>query len=128
MAAAPIFIGTPKNSMAQVTAANTNRDGTGTLVTVYTAGASGARIDRIGITATGTTTAGMVRLFVSDGTLHRLTVEVPVSAITPAANTAAFTTEVVFGAGLLLQTGYSLRASTHNAEAFNVVITNGGDY
>jgi hypothetical protein len=128
MAAAPIFIGTPKNSVASVSTANTNRDGTGTLVTLHTAGTLGARVDRIGITATGTTTAGMVRLFLSDGSVNRLVVEVAVTAVTPSASTAAFSSEIVFGSGLIMQTGYILKASTHNAETFHVVITNGGDY
>ena len=49
MAAAPIFIGTVKSPTAQISTANTNRDGTGTLGTVYTAGALGGRIDKLNI-------------------------------------------------------------------------------
>lgn len=128
MAISPIFIGTPKSPTVQIATANAGRDGTGTLGTVYTAGASGARIDRINITATGTTTAGMVRFFIFDGTNNRLIAELPVVAITPAATTPAFTADVVFDQGLLLQSTYQLRASTSNAETFNVTVTNGGDY
>lgn len=128
MAAAPIFIGTPKSPTVQIATANTLRDGTGTLGTVYTAGTSGARIDRLNITAIGTTTAGMIRLFLSDGTNNRLVSELPVVAITPSATQPAFTADIVFDQGLVLQAAYLLKASTNNAETFNVTVTNGGDY
>lgn len=128
MAISPIFIGTVKSPSVQVATANTLRDGTGTLGTVYTAGASGARIDRINVTATGTTTAGMIRLFLYDGTNSRLISELPVIAITPAATTPSFSADIVFDQGMLMQATYQLRASTNNAETFNVTVTNGGDY
>ncbi|NBX74718.1 MAG: hypothetical protein EBQ89_10555, partial [Alphaproteobacteria bacterium] len=71
MATDPNFAGTPLAGNAQISTANTNRDGTGTLGTVVTAGASGSRIEEIVIEATGTTTAGMIRLFLNDGTNTR---------------------------------------------------------
>lgn len=131
MASTPTYAATPKSTVAQVTAANTNRDGTGTIATIYTAGASGSRIDRLNIKAAGTTTAGMLRLFLHDGTNARLLTEVAVFALTPSATVKTFeaTLEAYSTPSLmplLLQTGYSLRASTHNAETFNVVAT-GGD-
>jgi hypothetical protein len=117
----------PRAAAGQVSTANTNRDGTGTLATVFTAGASGSRIDDIVVIATGTTTAGMVRLFLHDGTNARLWQEVPVSAATPSATVQAFATTLV-NQGLLLPTGWSLRASTHNAETFNVIVDRAGDF
>ena len=128
MAAAPIFIGTPKSPTVQIATANTLRDGTGTLGTVYTAGASGARIDRLNITATGTTTAGMIRLFLFDGTNNRLIQEQPVVAVTPSATMPAYTADIVFDQGLTITAAFVLRASTNNAETFNVTVTNGGDF
>lgn len=117
-----------KTAAALVSAANTARDGTGTLVTVFTAGASqGSRVDDITVTATGTTTAGMVRLFLHDGTNARLWREVAVAAVTPSATVKAFT-ESLNNLALLLQPGWSLRAATHNAESFNVVVTRAGDF
>lgn len=136
MAATPQYASTPKVGIAVISTANTARDGTGTLGTVFTAGASGSRIDAIEIQATGSTTAGMVRLFLSDGAAHRLFAEVPVVAITPSATVPAFSTLVQGNAtGLVnitplpisIPTGWSLRASTHNAESFNVIAI-GGDY
>jgi hypothetical protein len=127
MSIASNYAATPRTAVAQATTANTARDGTGTLATVFTAGASGSRIDDIAITATGTTTAGMVRLFLHDGTTARLWREVAVSAITPSATVSPFSS-LLGNLALVLQTGWSLRASTHNAETFNVLVTRAGDF
>jgi len=127
MSIASNYAATPRTAVAQATTANTARDGTGTLATVFTAGASGSRIDDITITATGTTTAGMVRLFLHDGTTARLWREVAVSAITPSATVSPFSS-LLGNLALVLQTGWSLRASTHNAETFNVLVTRAGDF
>lgn len=121
------YAATPKTAVAQVSTANTARDGTGTLATVFTAGASGSRIDDIAIIATGTTTAGMVRLFLHDGTTARLWREVAVSAITPSATVSPFSS-LLGNLALVLQSGWSLRASTEKAETFNVVVTRAGDF
>lgn len=128
------YASTARNSPVNITTANTNRDGTGTIGTVFTAGASGSRIDRIVIKATSTTTAGMVRLFTHDGSSYFLWREVAISAITPSATVAAFESAMSANNAadigflpLILPTGHSLRASTHNAESFNVIAT-GGDF
>lgn len=127
MATDPNYAATPRIGVAAISTANTNRDGSGTLGTVLTAGSNGSRVDVITVQATGTTTAGMVRLFVHDGSVARLWREVPVSAITPSGSVVAFAQELALVEPLLLPTGWSLRASTHNAEAFNVVAV-GGDF
>ena len=59
MASDPVFAVTPKVGLAQVSAANTNRDGTGTIVDILTGGTSGTNISKIEIVATGTTTASL---------------------------------------------------------------------
>lgn len=129
MAANPIFTDTPHIGCVAISTANTARDGSGTVGTVFTAGASGSRITRIKVKATVTTTAGMVRLYIHDGANYFLFKEINVTALTPSATVAAFLYEIaLFGeAAIVLPTGYSLRASTHNAENFNV-IAEGGDY
>lgn len=121
------YAATPKTAVAQVSTANTARDGTGTLATVFTAGASGSRIDDISITAIAATTAGMVRLFLHDGTNARLWKEILVSAITPSATVQVFSA-MLNSQALILQAGWSLRASTHNAETFNIAVTRAGDF
>jgi hypothetical protein len=206
----------PKSGIAQVSTANTNLDGTGTLAIIAAAGATGTRIDGLLIKATGTTTAGMIRFFLTKGralpvitsitftgttavlttadahglttgqlvtvvgcrpdeynvdgvvvtvtgattfsyvmsvapttnavtlgsastTLatpsSRLLLEIPVTAATPSGTVTSFvatlgsansTYKVYFP--LVLQAGWTLRASTHNAETFNILPTFAGDF
>lgn len=128
----PVFTLTPKIGMAAISTANTNRDGTGTIATVLTGGTYGTRISRIIIKATVTTTAGMVRLYIGDdaGTPNiRLWREIVVSAITVSASVAGFVyiMSLPGESALILPPNYTLRASTHNAEALNVV-AEAGDY
>lgn len=123
MASVPQYIGTPKSPTVNITTANTNKDGTtGAYGTVMTAGASGSRIDRVNITATASTTAGMVRLFLGTALIK----EVPVIAITPSATQPTFSFE--FDAGWVLQASAVLKASTEKGESFNVTVMNGGDF
>jgi hypothetical protein len=126
------YASTPKVGVGQISTANTNRDGTGTIGTVFTAGANGSRIDMIDVQATATTTAGMVRLFVHDGTTAFLMAELPVTAVTPSATAPAYgqqlnTNTMTYFLPIVLPTGYSLRASTNNAESFNIIAV-GGDF
>src|SRR2546430_1563628 len=94
MASAPIFTGTPRHEMVQISTANTNRDGTGTLGTLLTAGSSGSRIEHIQIMGVGTVTAGVVRIFIDDGTNKRLWREISVTATTPSGTVVGFSTTV----------------------------------
>ena len=117
-----------KSPLALVSAANTGRDGTGTLVTLYTAGANGGRIDDLNMNALASTTAGMLRLFVSDGGANnRLVQEVPVQAVTPSGTVQAWASQLRSMA-LCLQAGYQLKLSTNNAESFAVSVVRGGDF
>lgn len=128
MAATPVFASTPRCAIGQVSAANTNRDGTGTIATIATAGASGTRFDQIHIKAQATSTAGMVRLYIHDGTNARLWKEIPVTAVTASASAPAWAAKLLLTHDpLILPSGYSLRGSTHNAETFNIEAL-GGDF
>ncbi len=127
MATTAQFTATPKVGVAVISTANTGRDGTGTLGIVFTAGASGSRIERVQIKAQATTTAGMVRLFVHNGTTSYLLTEIQVAPATPSGTLSAYEATFVFDGGLVIPTGYSLRASTNNAESFNVIAL-GGDF
>jgi len=196
----------PKIGHTQISTANTNRDGTGAVSQVGGAGPNGSRAQNVSITATGNTSAGMVRLYECEGapgapiasitfvgttatlnttyahgrttgdkatvqnafpfdfnvkdasitvlsptsfsypmattpTVAASTVgfyfttpaapvmrylgEVPVTAINPSSTTQAFSAYLTQGntpwLPLGLPPGYSLRASTNNAETFNVV-------
>lgn len=128
MATTAQYASTVKSAIAQISTANTNRNGTGTIATVFTGAAGGSRIDDITITATGTTTAGVVRLFINDGTTSYLWQEILVSAITPSTTVQVWSYTLLNQALLLQNASWSLRASTNNAETFNVIVTRAGDF
>lgn len=124
---APRFVETAVIGAASIATANTNRDGTGTIGTVLTAGAQGTLVELIRVVAVGTTTAGVVRIFLHDGSNYFLYEEILVTAITPSTTVEVFSAEVVPTKPLVLPTSWSVRASTHNAETFKVIVT-GGNY
>ena len=137
MANQPNFGQTPVTSTAQLSVANPNRDGTGVMYDVVSAGANGTRIDTIMIKATGATTAGMIRFYIatSDNVTQRLIFEIPVAAVTPSATVATFEQLYQINGGLAIPpastavpAGYKLRASTQNSETFNVTVFFGSDF
>ena len=137
MAASPQYTTHPISASVAISTANTNRDGsTGTYGTAYTFLAAankgiGGRIDAVTIQATGTTTAGMVRMFVNTALVR----EFAISAITPSGTVKAFTVPTTDGAdangrvplGIVCQAGDVIKFNTHNAEAF-VVRVEGGEF
>lgn len=130
MSASPNFASVPlAPDVIQISTANTNRDGTGTMGTLTTGTSNGVVIEQITVTATGTTTAGMLRFFLSidGGSTRRLIDEVLVTAQTPSGTARAFTVVVDDLTGLVLQgTNTILYVSTNNAETFNVVAQKAG--
>jgi hypothetical protein len=129
MSTTPNFSSTVRTAVGQVSTANTARNGTGTIATIFTAGSSGSRIETIDICAIATTTAGMVRLFLHDGTTSWLYREQPIPANSVSAAYPAFQVTLTFGdmVPLVLASGWSLRASTEKAETFNITVF-GGDF
>lgn len=129
MAADPVFAATPKIGVASVSTANTSRDGTGTIATILTAGASGTKIYRISLQATGDPADSVVTLFLHDGTNYWLFDEIDVG--NPAAASATVTG---FRASrsyddLVLPSGWSFRAAITVALTAGVinVFAFGGD-
>lgn len=126
MATSPTFTSTPRVGVAAVSAANTNRDGTGTIVDALTGGSSGTKVFEVRVQATVTTTAGMVRIYLYNGTTYYLFDEIPVTATTGSASVAEFEAVRTYSNLLLPASSWKIGASTHNAEAMNVIVT-GGD-
>lgn len=136
MATTPQFSVTPKIGALRITAASSARD---TLVAAagnlaFTAGANGSRIDRVDVLGSaaegGASAARVVRLWIYDGVTAFLAAEVEMPAITPSATLKGTQQTVLFTNGLVLPTGYTLRATLSVAggsDAVNV-ITHGGDY
>jgi hypothetical protein len=118
----PIFGKTPIAATGTVSVANGNRDGTtGTYATIYTAGASGAYLNKIIIKATVTTTAGLIRLFLD----NKLIWEEPISAIVASATQFAWEGEI--GRKITMKPNQVLTANTEKAETFHITAM-GYDY
>lgn len=127
--AGPKYPQTLRSEDVVVSTANTNRDGTGTLASAFTGASTGSVVRRCRIAATGTTTDGMLRVYVYDGTNNRLIEEIPVPARAPGATirTWTFLWTPSGGEVFLPSASYILKISTHNAETFHVT-TEGMDY
>ena len=127
------YASTPKIGSALLTTADTSLTAPTTVGTVFTAGASGSRIDYIDIQGVATTVAGLINLFIYDGTNYFLYNQVPVQAITSSTTVPAFQAVISSNtnANILpinLPTGYSLRATASVAQTGVRVTASGGDY
>ena len=133
----PIFTLTPKAATARIAAANTARDGSGTLVTLFTAGSNGSRVDFITFTSSQVTAAASAarvqRVYLTDesGLNPRLISEIAMSAVT-ASNTAigatatiTFTNGLIINAGQIISVSQSVYGSA--ADATDVLLR-GGNY
>jgi hypothetical protein len=127
MAANPAFAVTPRCEAVSIGAtANTARDGSGTTVVLIQGVTSGTRVAEVIVQATTTTTAGMVRLFINDGTTSRMFDEVSVAAATVSATTKGTRVSTLYSNLVLANASQSLRVSTHNADGM-VVTALGAD-
>lgn len=125
MAVAPAFAATPKLYIAQCTLADAARnDPVTSIITAFTAGGAGEKVSEISVEATVTTTAGMIRIFISKnaGTNKRLFDEFPISAVTVSATVAAFRASKTYD-NLILENGDIMYATSEKAEAINVWFT-----
>lgn len=129
MSATQQFVASPKSPWSRSATANTGRDGSGTINSLYTAGASGGRVDDVGVKAEATTTNGMIRFFKSldAGVTWRLIRELSVTAATPSATVQAFE-GLISDWALVLEANAKLGWAPHNAEAFVVSMNRGGDF
>lgn len=126
MATTPNFASTVKAWAVSIATADTSRTAPTNVGTLVTAAANGTRIDEITITAAGTSTANVIRIFLYNGTTYFLYEEVLVSAITPSTSLASFTTTLTFNS-LVIPTNWSVRVTTNNSETYHVSAF-GGDF
>lgn len=129
MATTPIFPAFP-NIPAGVTIpteANTATNGTGTLYTVFTAGATGSRIDYLQVQPTGATVQTAVRVFLSAGSVIWFHCDATVAVTT--ASDAASMPATTIALGLDLPAGMTVRVCTATAAGTPLVVTAvGKDY
>jgi hypothetical protein len=133
----PIFTLIPEAVTANIAAANTARDGSGTLVSLFTAGTNGSRVDFITFTSSQATAAAsalrICRVFLTNasGLLPRLISEVSLPAVTASNTAIGATATITFTNGLVLASGQQIRVSQSiygSAADATDVLLRGGDY
>ncbi len=133
----PIFTTAPLIGQARISAANTARDGSGVIVTAYTAPTLGAMITRvrfISAQASVAASAAMVgRVFVSDvnGGNWRLYDEIALPTATPSATVVGTKADITYADGLVLMGGQKIGVtkSVHaGAQDQYDVHVHGGEY
>lgn len=115
MASDPTFATTLNMGAAIIGTAETSLTAPAQSSTIITAGSNGTRVEEVVIEAvttslTPTTVAGLIYLFLYDGSTYHLYDTVAVTAVTASTTVAPFRTRVGYD-GLLIKTGWSLRAS-----------------
>lgn len=131
MATAPAFASAINNGSQLLGANETNLQVPGQTSTVLTAGASGTKIEEIMIEATATslvasTAAGLVYLFLYDGSTYHLFDTIAVYAITASGTAAPFRVTKQYQ-NLVMKTGWSLRASQNGNASIIKISAFGGD-
>lgn len=122
MAVSPAFAVTPRIAVGSVSTTNTNRDGTGTIVTIITGASTGTRINEIVIKSTSDPADSIVTLFLYDGTTAWLFDEIDLG--NPAAGSATVTTyrtSVTYTNLVLPNTSWSVRAAVTAAPTAGVL-------
>ena len=130
MATAPVYASIPLAPIVSaLTTANTNLDGTGTLVEIAAGTTDGIIIERATVRASGSTTSGLIRFFISidGGTTKRLWHSVSVDARTPSATASSWVAVVDFLRGASLKDANTkVYACPTKSETFNVVVERAG--
>jgi len=121
-----------------ISAANTAKDGTGTVVTVFAADATnGGRVERLRIRSLGTNVATVLRVFINNGSTNAtaannsLYEEITLPATTLDEDAALTNQEIKFndGDGLVLPPGYKLNITIGTTVAAGYAVTAvGGKY
>lgn len=121
MATDPQFSATPVIGTALLGAAETSLTSPTTTSTVRTAGANGTKIEEIVVQATATTVAGLVYVFLYDGTNYRLHDTFTVTVVTASTSVAPFRLSKTY-VNLTLPATYSIRMSQSIAGNANILV------
>jgi hypothetical protein len=131
---APIYSAAPIVTWGTVATANTARDGTGTVVTVFTADATnGGRVEKLKVRALGTNVATALRVFINNGSTNAtaanntLYFEATIAATTASEVAAVADNEISLQ--LALPAGYKLNITIGTTVAAGLAVTAvGGKY
>jgi hypothetical protein len=131
----PIFTLTPDVSWgtSAITTANTAMDGTGTVVTVFTAATNGSYVQKLRVKPAGTNVQTVVRVFINNGSTNATAAnnilfdEITIPATTASNTTALSAFEIPLN--FALQSGYKLNVTIGTTVAAGVYVSVvGGDY
>ena len=129
----PIFPIVPNLGFGKLQTANNIYDGTGTVVTLFTAGLNGSKVDYVKARALGTNVATVLRLFINNGsdttvaTNNSLFMERALSITS--ASSSAETADWVIPCNVTLPAGYKITAVLGTTVVAGWQLTSvGGDY
>lgn len=131
MASSPAFAATAVVGAGTVPAtADTSLTAPTNVTTVVTGASTGTKIEELAFVGLGTTVAGIVNVFLYDGSTYHLYDEILVSAVTASTTVPAWRTTRQYSNLFLASTSWSLRVT--NTVAGNVslvkVLAFGGSY
>lgn len=130
---APIYSKVPKVGFGSVATANTAKDGTGTQVTVFTAGTEGSYVGSVVFRAKGTNVATVARVFLNNGSdATTATNNTLIAEMTLPATTLSETTQLAHQELVLNRTipaGYKINITIGTTVSAGYAVTCfGGDY
>lgn len=134
MATDPQFAATPALGCALLGSAETDLQSPAQTSTVLTAGSNGTKVEELVIEASksaslvATTVAGLVYVFLHDGTNYRLFDTIAITAITASTTVAPFRLSRTYS-NLVLKSGWSLRCSQSISGNASILVASamGGD-
>lgn len=106
---------TANTGMVQTSTANSNLNGSGTLYSIITGASNGTLIKTLTIKGITTTSMGMIRLYLNDKIID----EIEIPSIVQNSKEEAFS--IAFDVSYNLKSGDILKASTQNAENYNII-------
>lgn len=131
----PLYALTPVVSWGTIATANTAKDGTGTVVTVYTAGSNGSAPIGLVFRAAGSNVATVARIFINNGSSNAtpanntLLAEITLSATTLSETSALADYRWYFPDNFRLPSGYKVNITIGTTVAAGYAVTCfGGDY
>lgn len=130
----PVYSAIAKAAWDALATANTAKDGTGTVITIFTAHATkGSRLEKVKVRAKGTNVATVLRFFLNNGSTNAtaanntLIYEVTIAATTLSEVAALVDYDITFG--YALPPGYKIMCTIGTTIAAGIQVTAfGGDY
>lgn len=113
------FLYTASMSFGIVNTANANVNGTGSVITIITGGASGTLVKSLIVKSITNTAVGMIRIYVSTGAGTNLLMELNVPPVTKSSRDPAYYN--IIPLNYTLASGEVLLASTEVGNTFNVI-------